>query len=162
MKKARPLAVGDIVPIAEGRTDEGTPISLADFKGRALAVFLLGSELNRTARALLKHLAKSTPEFLALECSPIAVSTEPAEMLAEVRNAEGLPFLMISDTELALHRAFAGAPPAGAAGAWLVDKKGAIVAAVPPLGYKEQISATLAALARVRPQTPPPAEANAE
>ena len=155
MKKARPLGVGDRVPTAEGRTDEGTPISLADFRGRALAVILLGRELNRTARALLKHLAKRTPEFLALECSPIAVSTEPAEMLAELRDAEGLPFLLVSDTELALHRAFAGAATAGQAGTWIVDRAGAVAASVPPLGYKEQISAALAALARVRPQIPP-------
>jgi len=144
------LGIGDPAPAAEGRTDEGTPISLADFKGRALAVFLLGRGLDRATRAQLRQLAKRTPEFLALECSPLAVSTEPAEMLAEIRESEGLPFLMISDTELGIHRALAGAVPARPPGAWLIDGSGAIAASVPALGFKEQISAALATLARIR------------
>jgi len=146
----RQLGIGDPAPAAEGRTDEGTPISLADFKGRALAVFLLGRGLDRATRAQLRQLAKRTPEFLDRECSPVAVSTEPAEMLAEVRESEGLPFLMISDTELGIHRALAGAVPARPSGAWLFDGSGAVAASVPALGFKEQISAALAALARVR------------
>ena len=150
MTRARPLGIGDPAPTAEGRTDEGTPISLADFKGRALAVFLLGRDLNRATRTILSQLAKRTPEFLAAECSPVAISTEPAEMLAELRDSEALPFLMISDTELGIHRALTGAAPAGPSGAWLFDRAGAAVASVPPLGSKEQISAVLAALDRVR------------
>jgi peroxiredoxin len=148
----RPLGTGDSAPIAEGRTDEGTPISLADFKGRALAVFLLGRGIKRGTRTLLAQLARRTPEFLAAECSPVAVSTEPAEMLAELRDASALPFLMISDTELGIHRALAGAVPAGPSGVWLFDKAGAVVATVPALGFQEQISAALAALDRVRAQ----------
>ena len=150
MKRERPLGIGAPAPTAEGRTDEGTPISLADFKGRALAVFVLGRDLNRAARTLLAQLAKRAPEFLAAECSPVAISAEPAEMLAEIRDSEGLPFLMISDTELGIHRALTGAAPAGPSGVWLFDSSGAVVAAVPSLGPKEQISAAVAALARVR------------
>ena len=150
MSRARPIGIGDPAPAAEGRTDEGTPISLADFKGRPLAVFLLGRELNRAARTLLAQIAKRTPDFLAAECSPLAISAEPAEMLAELRDASALPFLLISDTELGIHRALTGAAPAGPSGVWLFDSSGAAVATVPPLGPKEQISAAVAALARVR------------
>jgi len=150
VKEMRQLGIGDPAPGAEGRTDEGTPISLADFKGRALAVFLLGRGIDRATRTQLRQLAKRTPEFLALECSPLAVSTEAAEMLAEIRESEGLPFLMISDTDLGIHRALAGAVPARSPGAWLIDGSGVVAASIPALGFKEQISAALAALARVR------------
>ena len=155
MTRSRPIGIGDPAPAAEGRTDEGTPISLADFKGRALAAFLLGRELNRAARSLLAQIAKRTPELLAADCSPLAVSAEPAEMLAELRDASALPFLLISDTELAIHRALAGSVPAGPSGAWLFDAAGALIASVPPLGAKEQISAALAALARARGRRDP-------
>jgi peroxiredoxin len=148
--RTRRLGIGDQAPTCEGRTDEGTPISLADFKGRSLAVFLLGRALNRATRTFLSQLAKRTPELLAAECSPLAISAEPAEMLAELRDASALPFLLISDTELGIHRALAGSVPPGPSGAWLFDGDGALVASVPALGAKEQIAAVLAALARVR------------
>ncbi|MCK9459269.1 MAG: redoxin domain-containing protein [Proteobacteria bacterium] len=155
MSRARPVGIGDPAPAAEGRTDEGTPISIADFKGRALAVFLLGRELNRAARALLAQLAKRTPDFLAAECSPLAISAEPAEMLAELRDASALPFLLVSDTELGIHRALAGTVPPGPSGAWLFDRTGALIATVPALGAKEQVPAVLAALARLRGRQAP-------
>jgi peroxiredoxin Q/BCP len=150
MKQTRPAGIGDPAPVVEGRTDEGTPISLADFKGRALAVFLLGRALDRAAKGFLRRLAERTPEFLAAECSPLAVSAEPAAALAVARDAERLPFLLISDTELGIHRALGGGVPAGPAGAWLFDDRGAVVAAVPALGPAETIAAALAALVRVR------------
>jgi peroxiredoxin len=150
VRGARRLGVGDPAPLAEGRTDEGTPIALADFKGRALAVFLLGRRLDRAARAQLRLLAKRTPEFLRLECSPLVISAEPAEVLAAIRDAERLPFVTISDTELGIHRALAGSVPERSAGVWLFDGDGALAAAVPTLGFKEQVAAALAALGRIR------------
>jgi peroxiredoxin len=146
----RRLGIGDPAPACEGRTDEGTPISLADFKGRALAVFLLGRRLDRAARTFLSRLAERTPEILAAECSPLAISGEPAEALAELRGASALPFVLVSDTDLGIHRALAGSAPPGPSGAWLFDGAGTLIASVPPLGPREQIAAVIAALARVR------------
>jgi peroxiredoxin Q/BCP len=147
---ATPLGPGGAAPVVEGRTDEGTPISLADFKGRALAVFLLGRGIDRAARALLRAIAAAAPELLRAEHSPVAVSAEPAAMLAELRDTEALPFLLISDTELGIHRALAGEVRRGPGGAWLVDKDGIVAAVIPPRKDKELIAAVLAALARTQ------------
>ena len=145
----RPLIIDDEIPDIPGRTDEGTPISLADFNGRALAVFFTGKMLERTEITLLKNIKRRVEEFLEFECSPVVVSMASEEILASVRESEDLPFLLISDVDGAIHEAVNGGQTKEAIGSWLVNDDGKIVSAIPPMPPREQVSATVAALARI-------------
>ncbi|MBN2717073.1 MAG: redoxin domain-containing protein [Deltaproteobacteria bacterium] len=143
------LVIDDDIPSVPGRTDEGTPISLTDFKGRALAVFFLGKGFERTELTLVKNIKRRIDEFLEFECSPIVVSMEPEEILSSAREAEDLPFLLISDYHGAIHEAVNGLPTESAIGSWIVNDESKIVAAVPSMPPREQVSATVAALSRI-------------
>lgn len=145
----RPLVIDDQIPDYLGRTDEGTPISLADFKGRALAVFFLGKGFSRTELTMVKSIKRRIDDFLEFDCSPIVVSMESDEVLCSVRDSEELPFLMISDHSGMIHAAINGAPTEEALGSWLVGDDGRIVSAIHLMPPREQVSATVAALTRV-------------
>ena len=143
------LVIDDAIPSVPGRTDEGTPISLADFKGRALAVFFLGKGFDRTEMTMVKNIKRRIDEFLEFECSPVIVSMEPEEILSSIREAEDLPFLLISDRYGAIHEAVNGAPTEASIGSWIVNDDSRIVSAVNPMPPREQVSATVAALSRI-------------
>lgn len=102
------IRIGETVPNIELRTDEGTPLSLTDLKGRALVVFLLGESFNPTSEQLLSLLSENIGRFLALDSSPIAVLGESPEKLAEYREIHDLPFMFISDPAFKLHRKLKG------------------------------------------------------
>jgi len=146
---SRPLIIDDEIPDISGRTDEGTPISLADFNGRALAVFFTGRALERIEITMLKNLKRRVDEFLEFECSPVVVSMASEDVLASVREAEDLPFLLISDVDGAIHESVNGGKTEEAIGSWLVNDEGKIVSAIPPMPPREQVSATVAALSRI-------------
>ena len=143
------LVIDDEIPSIPGRTDEGTPISLADFQGRALAVFFLGKGFERTELTMVKSIKRRIDEFLEFECSPIVVSMEPAEILNSIRETEELPFLLISDYYGDIHQAVNGEATESAIGSWIVNDTGKIVSAVHPMPPREQVSATVAALSRI-------------
>lgn len=148
-RTSKPLVINDSIPSVMGRTDEGTPISLADFNGRALAVFFLGKGFERTEMTLVKNIKRRINEFLEFECSPIIVSLESDMVLASVRESEELPFLMISDLTGNIHGDICGELTKEALGSWLVSSEGKILSAIHPMPPREQVSATVAALSRV-------------
>jgi len=151
-----PLTSGDPAPDEEGKTDEGTSVSLADFEGRTLAVFFTGRGQGRTKETLIRGIQTRIKEFLDCNCSPLVVSADSVEVLAARRDEDDLPFLMISDPELHIHRAFSGAMPGVEnRGAWVIDDSGRISAALAPMPPREQISAVLSFLTRISPDSTP-------
>ncbi len=146
MKKVRPLIVGGRAPVVPGRTDEGTPISLADFKGRALAVFLIGKGYSRDHRTLLNRIRKSTSDFMEMDVSPVVISGEAEEVLSSLRESLSLPYLMMSDRSMSIHKELSGGSDEGV---WVFDARGRVASVVPAMGPKEQVGAVLAALNRV-------------
>ena len=145
----KPLVIDDDIPDIAGRTDEGTPISLADFKGRALAVFFLGKGFERTEITMVKNIKRHIDDFLEFECSPIVVSQESEEVLSSIRESEDLPFLLLSDAGGAIHAAVNGGATDASIGSWLVNDEGKVVSAVHPMPPREQVNATVASLSRV-------------
>ncbi|MBN2343273.1 MAG: redoxin domain-containing protein [Deltaproteobacteria bacterium] len=151
---SKPLVIDDEIPDVMGRTDEGTPISLVDFKGRNLAVFFLGAVFDRTEMTLVKSIKRRIDEFLEFDCSPIVVSMEADDVLGSVREGESLPFLMVSDRSGGIHASVAGGATDQSLGAWLVNDESRIVSAIHPMPPRELVSATVAALARVVERSP--------
>jgi len=131
-----------------GRTDEGTPIALSDFKGRMLAIFLIGEGFTPSHQNYLKQIADRTDDFLRLDCSPIAISTEPEEILASFRESEKLPFLLISDTNSNIYKAML-VPGQNANGSWLINEDGIITSFISHMNPREQVAATVAAQLRI-------------
>ncbi len=129
---------GDRIPDIELRTDEGTPLSLNDLKGRSMAVFMLGEALTKTTREILSVLGENAGRFLAVDTSPVVVSGEPVETLAAFRSKKNVPYLLISDNNLNLHRCLGGKDKEGC-GVWIVDNEGFVKDTLPLLPAVELI-----------------------
>lgn len=142
--------VGDPAPKIAGRTDEGTPLALADLAGRALAVFALGGPVDAPRLGTLAALAERTGDFLDRAHSPVALLAGPQPVLASIRDDLDPPFLCLADPRGAIHRALGGPEGARLGGVWLFGEDGRVSAALPRLGTDELLKAVLAAVERVR------------
>ncbi len=141
------ITIGDQVPEMALRTDEGTPLGLPDLSGRAFALFLLGQTLQPNAEMLLGDIADATERFLSMEVSPVAVSGESVDRLADFRKRHDPPFLLLSDDQMILHRRFRSGDEDPAT-AWIVDKLGRVVDVIPSLPSSELVHLALNRAAR--------------
>ncbi len=142
------IRVGDKISDIELRTDEGTPLSLADLHGRALALFLLGKTFTPSIEHLLLMLAQNTGRFLAFDVSPIAVVGVPASQLAAFREQNDMPFILVSDPNYILHHSFMEKDGRDVE-VWIVDQHGIVVEMVPMLPPAELISLAINRARRV-------------
>lgn len=148
------IQIGDKIPNIELRTDEGTPLSLTDLKGRALAVFLLGEAFSPTTERLIHVLSEYAETFLAEDVSPIPVSGQSARHLAQFREQNDVPFLLISDQNLLLHRTLRDKDGNGV-NVWLLDAEGVVIDTIPVLPPTEL---TRVVLERIRRDKNAPGE----
>ncbi len=144
--------IGKKLPQNTGRTDEGTPISLFDFKGRAIAVFFTGEGILSSDLVLVRKLKEASKEFLLYNCSPVWVSTESEEILAAARDLDKLPFMIISDFSKEIHNEmqydFSLDKLSDKIEVWIADDKGKIISAIPSMEPGSLVNATMAALPR--------------
>lgn len=132
------IRIGDMLPDVDVRTDEGTPLSLTDLNGRATAVFLCGPKLSGSVEQLLAVLSENTGRFLSLNMSPVVVLGESTETLSAFREKKDVPFLLLSDGDLSLHREFRG-KDGDDVGVWIADPDGTVVEVLPLLPPVEQV-----------------------
>ena len=140
---------GDKVPDMELRTDQGTPLSLADLSGRAVVVFLLGRLFTPTGERVLKLLSDTADRFLSLEFSPVAISGEPVKELAKYNKQNKLPFLLASDGSRRLHEKLRG-DDGGGISVWIISSEGYVIDTVPKLPPTELINVVLERISRFR------------
>ncbi len=133
------IRVGDKIPDIELRTDEGTPLALTDLAGRAIVVFMLGEGFTPTVERLLRVLGKNTGRFLAIDVSPVAVLGETTDQLAEFREHNDVPYLLISDPALSLHRRLMG-EDGYEVGVWIVDEESVTRETIPTLPPTELVA----------------------
>jgi peroxiredoxin len=149
------IGIGDKAPDLPLRTDEGTPLSLHDFKGRGIAVFLLGATFTPTVERLFEVLTRNINRFMALDISPIAVLGETAENLEQYRNHNDVPFLLMSDDKLRLH-AILGRNKDNAPMVWLIDKDNVILDMLPMLPPSELVAVAVDRAQRLITPSPKP------
>lgn len=141
--------VNDIVPTNTVRTDEGSPISLIDLAGRALAIFLTAHLSDSEIIGVVRDLSLRTRDFLDLSCSPLLVTAAEVATLDGWRRSSKIPFVMISDPSLALHGQLYGGGGEPATAAWIVDEDSRLVAAVPATENELIVELALETLGRI-------------
>ena len=149
INKMQTQLIGKDIPMDTARTDEGTPVSLYDFKGRALVLFLSGEGLTQKNRILVKHMKATTKYFLKYECSPVWISTDSEQILAATRRMYDLPFMIISDFAKEIHSNFGFNFNDNKIAVWVTDKNSKIIYTMPSMEPVELVNATLQALERV-------------
>jgi peroxiredoxin Q/BCP len=133
------IGIGDQVPELELRTDEGTPLSLQDMRGRRMAIFFLGGTFSPTVERLFEVLSRNVGRFLSLDISPVAVLGETVENLATYRSHNDVPFLLISDEHQQFQKLL-GAAGEKAPAVWIVNAKGVVLDMLPMLPPTELVS----------------------
>lgn len=146
------IRIGETVPGIELRTDEGTPLSLTDLKGRVLVIFLLGKVFTADAERLLGFLSENTGRFLSMESSPVVVLGEPPERLAEFRDIHDAPYMFLSDPALKLHRELTGDDLQGL-GVCVINKESVVTETIPSLPPTELIRLVVERMGRIREHT---------
>lgn len=141
------IPIGSKAPGVELRTDESTLLCLEDFRGRAVALFLLGPKFSAVGERTMALLSEAAEKFLALECSPAVLIGETAEALAEYRTVNDTPFLLLSDERMMLHHIIGGEREQRI-GACLIDAAGMVAELVPVLPPSELVRLTLDRVAR--------------
>jgi peroxiredoxin len=104
---------------------EGKPVQVSDFRGRANLVLLF-----TPSSSLLGELACEAEKFREQEAQVLAVLPCPREEALQVKQRLKFPFLLLSDSELAVHRSI-GAVDAQArprATLYITDRFGEIFA----------------------------------
>jgi peroxiredoxin len=148
------IQTGDKAPDGNLRTSEGTSISLLDLRGRSLAVFLLGHTEPATVNDLLTALTEHTDRFLALAVSPIVVLTEPGTQLRYHPQTEKVPYLIMVDADLSLHKQFQGVDGKDVR-VWIMDDDGVVIDTIPVLPPVEQVRLAVERAGRPYPRNRP-------
>jgi peroxiredoxin len=101
------LAVGSLAPEAQAQDLDGKTIALSALlaKGPILLVFYRGGWCP-FCNFQLRALTRAFPEFQARGVTPVAVSVDLPENGAKTRATYTIPFPVLADPDLALHRAF--------------------------------------------------------
>ena len=148
------IGKGDKVPDCAMRTDEGTPLSLTDLKGRSLAVFMVGDSFSPTVERLFDVLTRNVSRFLSLDVSPVAVIGETVESLSTYRDRHDVPFLLVSDPMRILHDSM-GSLGETAPAVWLINRESTVLDVIPMLPPTELVSVTVDRAARVMAEKSP-------
>ncbi len=143
------IALGSPIPSLELRTDESTPLSLRDLKGRSLALFLLGEGFTPTAERLLDVLSQNAGQFLSRDYSPVAIIAEDVEALSAFRHKQDVPFILLSDAGCRLQRTITG-DENSSVGACLIDERSTVVEILPLLPPTELVRMIIERISRVR------------
>ncbi len=133
------IGTGDQISDVLLKTDEGTPLSLSDFKGRSVALFFVGKTITQSTEMLFEELAKRLEQFLNLDISPLIISGESAAQLAAYRNKKDVPFVLLSDERFKFHTELGYGKP-GAPTFLLIDNNSVVIDMVPFLPPVEQVS----------------------
>jgi len=116
---------GAPAPAVKVKTDEGTPLSLRDLRGRKIAVFLTARFPEEYLVAILPLLSERAFAFHEMDCSPLLLTGIDVFALGRMREAHDPPFVMLSDPSLLLHAALGSAGGEEVA-AWLIGEDGVL------------------------------------
>jgi peroxiredoxin len=110
------VAVGGLAPAATLRGIDGHQVALADLvkRGSVLVVFYRGGWCPY-CNFEIHELAAAFPEYQRRGVTPVAISVDRIEEAAKTQKTYEIPFPVLSDPDLAAHRAFRVVHEAGAA-----------------------------------------------
>ena len=91
------LAAGDAAPAFTLPDADGTPVSLADFRGRRVVVYFYPAAMTPGCTTQACDFRDSLASLAAAGVAVIGVSPDKPEKLAKFRDAEGLTFPLVSD-----------------------------------------------------------------
>ena len=100
------LDVGDRAPAFSLASDDGSKVSLKDFKGRKLLVYFYPRAFTPGCTTQACDLRDDYDRFLAAGYAVVGISPDPPDKLARFREEYRLPFPLLADTDHAVAAAY--------------------------------------------------------
>lgn len=85
---------------------DGDPVSLADLRGRRVIVYFYPEALTSACQQQACDFRDAVPALDARGYAVVGISRDPVEKLARAHGIDGLTFPLLSDEDLAVHRAW--------------------------------------------------------
>ena len=103
---AQRLSVGDIAPAFTLTSDHGEQVSLSDFRGRKVIVYFYPAAMTPGCTTQACDFRDSLNSLGAAGYRVVGVSKDEPEANARFAEQEALNFPLLSDPDLAVHRAY--------------------------------------------------------
>jgi peroxiredoxin Q/BCP len=92
------LTAGDPAPPFTLPDADGNTVSLSDFAGRRVIVYFYPAAMTPGCTTQAVDFTAAMDEFDAAALTVVGISPDPADKLAQFRNAESISFPLLSDT----------------------------------------------------------------
>ncbi len=147
-------AVGSDAPDFKLTTNEGTPASLADFKGKWVVLYFYPKDFTSGCTLEARNFQRDLAKYEAANAVILGVSIDTAESHKEFCAKEGLTFKLLSDPDARVSENYGSVmdyegKKYSARNTFIIDPKGKIAKVflkVSPAGHSDEVLTTLGEL----------------
>ena len=154
VRAADPPAVGTAAPNFKLTSQEGTAVSLSDFKGKWVVLYFYPKDFTSGCTLEAHNFQQDLEKYTAANAVILGVSVDTADSHKQFCTKEGLNFKLLADTDHSVSTTYGSTMDFSrntysARNTFLIDPKGVIVKEfikVKPQGHSEEVLAALAEL----------------
>ena len=154
LRAADPPAVGTAAPSFKLTSQEGTPVSLSDFKGQWVVLYFYPKDFTSGCTIEAHNFQQDLAKYQQIHAVILGVSVDTADSHKQFCAKEGLNFKLLADTDHSVSATYGSTmehegTTYSARNTFLIDPKGIIVKEfikVSPSKHSEEVLAALAEL----------------
>src|SRR5271154_3237490 len=151
LRAADPPAVGTAAPNFKLTSQEGTPVSLSDFKGQWVVLYFYPKDFTSGCTLEAHNFQQDLAKYQQIHAVILGVSVDTSDSHKEFCTKEGLNFKLLADTDHSVSTTYGstmlfGDKTFSARNTFLIDPKGTIVKEfikVDPSKHSEEVLAAL-------------------
>ena len=148
-------AVGSAAPTFTLNSNEGKPVTLADYKGKWIVLYFYPKDFTPGCTIQAKNFQRDLAKYEAANAVILGVSVDTAESHKDFCSKEGLNFKLLSDTDAKVSNEYGSVMEyqgnkLSARNTFLIDPNGKIAKVFPKVNVKVHSEEVLAALAELQ------------
>jgi thioredoxin-dependent peroxiredoxin len=148
-------AVGTAAPAFSLTSNEGKPVSLAEYKGKWVVLYFYPKDFTSGCTLQAQNFQKDLAKYTAANAVILGVSVDSAESHKEFCAKEGLNFKLLSDSDAKVSDQYGSimeynGAKLSARNTFIIDPQGKIAKVYPKVGVKGHSDEVLAALAELQ------------
>ena len=146
-------AVGQPAPNFTLNSQEGKPVTLADYRGKWVVLYFYPKDMTQGCTIEAHNFQQDLPKYDKLNAAIVGVSVDNADSHKQFCTKESLTFKLLADTDKKVVDEYGSLSPNGVASrnTFLIDPTGKIVQVwtkVSPMKHSEEVLAALAEKAK--------------
>ena len=148
-------AVGSAAPTFSLTSNEGKPVTLADYKGKWVVLYFYPKDFTSGCTIQAKNFQRDLAKYETANAVILGVSVDTAESHKEFCAKEGLNFKLLSDTDAKVSNEYGSVmeyqgTKLSARNTFIIDPQGKIAKVFPKVNVKVHSEEVLAALAELQ------------